>query len=253
LPDDPGEEEIVMNSETELNITSDNDRTSDYDKDAQPTVQVVAEAEPDPFEDLLDHADACVDTTRSTPFSVVTVSPNEPIIVRLITSTALPVPAHYLNTEELRSYVQCNGSVCALCLAGIQKVTLRLLPVVNLADQEIAQLRIPGGKGAGALLPQLVPILQRFDASRATATVVQIERKRMRYHVSPLSEVAGLELGDQLVAAFNARLKPLSRNQQAELFRASIERRTNQQLVDDFPRVANLIRGRNPGMDLGAL
>lgn len=215
---------------------------------------VSLEDEPNPFESLQDLAPTCISTTNSqAPMPLVPVTQNDVAIVRLLTTEFLPVEIHYLQSDEMRGYVQCNGSVCALCLSGNKKSLHRLLLVLDIINQEISLLRIPGGKGAGALLPQIVPLLERLESEKTSSTLVQIQRNGTRFHVVHLGESAGLDLGDSIIAGFNARMKPMTRAQQAEYFRSSIEYRTNKQLIDDVPKVATVIRARNPGIDLKSL
>lgn len=207
----------------------------------------------DPFLNILDLDTESEPTSGQLPLPMVRVSDNDVALVRIITATMLPVDTHFFQQDEFRGYLHCNGDSCALCLYGKKKSPQYLMPVMDINNQEVALLRITANKGAGALLPQIIPLVRQFEKDSTAATVVQVQRNGVRFHVSPIAAGPGLDYGDSLIRAFVARMASMTKAQQAEYFRASITSRPNAQIIEDFPKVAHVIQVRNPSIDLKTL
>lgn len=71
--------------------------------------------------------------------------------------------AHYLEDEDGKRYILCNGPGCLLCLAKNKKKPRYLLPVYEPLTKSIGVLPIGNSLTNEALLPLILPILENIS------------------------------------------------------------------------------------------
>jgi hypothetical protein len=146
---------------------------------------------------------------------------------------------HYSEEPEIRGYVQCNGSGCALCRAGRKPEERLLLPVYVPASRSIGVLPIGRSCRPGALLPQLMPAL------RSGKRIVLLISKpdRARYQVGSVELTDGMDDGAAQIEAFNKRWEA------GEVDLASVYPRVENRELETIPGITTMLRLK--GVDVG--
>jgi len=108
------------------------------------------------------------------------------------------VDVHWLDGEELRGYMLCNGSNCILCAAGKKASQRVLLPVYNIASNRVEVLLVSTSLQPEALLPQLYQVL---ETDRPTGVLLSTQR-RGRFTVSPFELQPDTETGEAKIQKF---------------------------------------------------
>ncbi len=99
---------------------------------------------------IFDH----VVTTDSDEIDLVRLSENDTPLM-LFTKDAVETYLHYLNANELKGYVHCNGDDCVLCKLELKRSKRFLMPVFRAIPRDVAVLSISDSLRPHALFPQL--------------------------------------------------------------------------------------------------
>lgn len=145
---------------------------------------------------LKDRAAAYVSSTQPTltPFRI-----NESTTPCLIFSPDHEdVDIHWIEFQEKKGYVQCNGEGCPLCATGNKSYSRLLMPVLNFNSQEIEILAITDACNPGAALPQILPV---FDRTELTMMLISRQRNKFTIDLRPLPE--NVDAGQAKIEAFN--------------------------------------------------
>src|SRR5262249_44440544 len=129
-------------------------------------------------------------------------------------------------------YVHCNGPDCLLCRCGRKAEERLLLPVFLPTTGGIGVLPISPNSRAGALRPQLLPILR---SGRRVALLIS-KPDRVKFTVSAIDLAHGMDDGATVIKAF------LGRWQAGEVKLASVFPRLDNRTLADIPGVASMAK-----------
>ena len=108
------------------------------------------------------------------------------------------VDIHWLDTQEKKGYVQCNGKGCPLCATGNKSYNRLLLAMLNFNSQKVEVLAISDASNPGAALPQILPVFDRTEL-----TMMMISRQRNKYTVDLRALPENVDAGQAEIEAFN--------------------------------------------------
>ena len=165
------------------------------------------------------------------PLEVVRLDASETAMIPFSTDGEA-VSLHYCEYKEIGGYVHCNGPGCVLCRCG-RKAEERLLLAVYLpATGGIAVLPISPNSRAGALRPQLIPILR---SGRRVALLIS-KPDRVKFTVSTIDLVNDMDDGAAVIKPF------LAEWQAGGVKLASVFPQLDNRTLADIPGVASMLK-----------
>jgi len=140
------------------------------------------------------------------------------------TSSSARIPLHYIDDEDCRGYVHCNGEDdCIACKAGRKVVERILLPVYLPVEKQVGYLSISLSMKPDALLPKLLPYISK---SSPKDVVLFVMRDGYKHSVKANKLTDDTDRGEDIVKRFiEARKQGL--HNPADLFR----RMSNEELL----------------------
>jgi hypothetical protein len=165
------------------------------------------------------------------PLEVVRLDANETAVVPFSTDGEA-VSLHYCEHKEIGGYVHCNGPDCVLCRCGRKAEERLLLPVYLPATGAVGVLPISPNSRAGALRPQLLPILR---SGRRVALLIT-RPDRAKFTVSTIDLTADMDDGAAVIKSF------LGKWQAGEVKLASVFPRLDNRTLADIPGVASMAK-----------
>jgi hypothetical protein len=173
------------------------------------------------------------------------------MMIRLVTQKTVKAKVHFAKPKDGKGFaVQCNGALCALCLGGNKAVEQNLLLVFDVEERDLAVLPIDQSTGPSSLRQQLAPHVRNPNFF---LLVLELAKVGQRYRVSLSRDLAatpavGDDFGDSVLATIAKAGLPTEDD-----VRASYEKRTNDELLEDLPELERAIRLRHADVDLAAL
>jgi hypothetical protein len=165
------------------------------------------------------------------PLEVVRLDANETAMIPF-GSDGEAVALHYCEATEVGAYVHCNGPGCVLCRCGRKAEERLLLPVYLPATGGIGVLPISPNSRAGALRPQLLPILR----SRRRVALLITRPDRAKFTVSTIDLTDDMDDGAAVIKSF------LDKWQAGEVKLASVFPRLDNRTLADIPGVASMAK-----------
>ncbi len=126
----------------------------------------------------------------------------DPAMVLLFTTEVEQTKLHYVDDESVKAYANCPGPGCPLCQLGARPVEFLLLPVIDVQTGTVRVLRVATRRGAGALLTELKPHLNRSDSCD---TVLLLSRNGNAYNAKARTLGKSANRHEDAVAAFLKR------------------------------------------------
>jgi hypothetical protein len=165
------------------------------------------------------------------PLELVRLGASETAVVPFTTDGEV-VQVHFCDDREIRGYVTCNGPACVLCRAGRKPEERLLLPVYLPASAVIGVLPISPSSRAGALRPQVMPVL------RAGRRVVLLIRKpdNVKFEVGIIDLAEGMDDGAAVIKQF------VSRRQEGQVQLASVFQCLDNRTLADVPGIAAMLK-----------
>jgi hypothetical protein len=131
------------------------------------------------------------------PLEVVRLDASEKALIPFSTDGEA-VSLHFCDNKEIGGYVRCNGPDCVLCRCGRKADERLLLPVYLPSTGTVAVLPISPNSRAGALRPQLMPILR---SGRRVALLIS-KPDRVKFTVSSVELDDGIDDGATVIKEF---------------------------------------------------
>ncbi|MDF5409658.1 hypothetical protein [Vibrio parahaemolyticus] len=103
---------------------------------------------------------------------------------------------HYIDTPELKGYIQCNGDGCVLCEANMKADQRLLMAIYNLLSERMEVLAIPPAVKPTSLLPQLKPLLNKGGH------LISITKNGYQYEVTSNEIPNGVVIDQNKVLSF---------------------------------------------------
>jgi hypothetical protein len=172
-------------------------------------------------------------------------------MIRLPTQKTVKAKVHFAKPKEGKGFaVQCNGSMCALCLGGNKPVEQNLLLVFDVEERDLAVLAIDQSTGPSSLRQQLRPHMRSVNFF---LLVLELAKVGQRYRVSLSRDLGqapavGDDFGDSVLATIAKAGLPTEDD-----VLASYEKRSNSELLEDMPEIERAIRLRHADLDMAAL
>ena len=140
-------------------------------------------------------------------FDAVPVIPFTPAMV--------PAHVHYLNDDEIRGFVHCNGEGCLLCAAGRKMEDRKALPVYLPAERRIGILLMSTSMRPGALLPQMLEHVSESVKNRARVVLFISKKDNFSFNIAAAPIRPDSDDGAAAIAQFMenwgaGRINPLS-------------------------------------------
>lgn len=196
-----------------------------------------------------------VENTASTfPLTRFWVREGESALFRFVTRATVKASVHFTSSGDgKRGAVRCNaenGKQCVLCLGGTRPLEVHLLPIYNVGDGDLGVLTLYKDSGPGSLLGQLAPLIKRSDY---TNLILELGKVGTRNHVRLLKTVDPTKpddrvYGDAVLQDIVSRGLP----KDADVL-ATVEGKSNGQLLLDTPGLERKILLRHPGLNIGQL